>query len=157
MNLALGWFDWTDHIAFIIREENGELVLLEASQKEGVGLLRWSTFRKNNWQQLYRNIMFRHLEMSRTSERQKCLDIFVKGVIGKKYRMMRKKKEVSEELKTAYFSAELTASALKALGALSKEVSSANYKISSFTSKRTLPMLLGAKYQGEELIDFNLK
>lgn len=101
--------------------------------------------------------MFRHLETPRNPERLKQLDDFVKGVVGKKYKMTSNKKVVSEEKKTAYFSAELMASALKALGAISKETSSANYKISSFTSKKTLPMLGGSKFQDEVLIDFNLK
>lgn len=42
-----------DHVGMILKYSNGEIVLFESTGKEGVGLCRWRTFKKNNWHHLY--------------------------------------------------------------------------------------------------------
>ena len=68
-------------MALILRYGNNELVLLEATGKEGVGLCSWSCFMRNKWHLLYKKLVLRHLEMQRTDKMIETLEKFVKQVI----------------------------------------------------------------------------
>jgi len=69
-----------DHVALILRYGNNELVLLEATGKEGVGLCTWGCFMRNKWHLLYKKIVLRHLEVQRTDKMIEKLEKFVKQV-----------------------------------------------------------------------------
>ena len=69
-----------DHVALILRYGNNELVLLEATGREGVGLCSWSCFMRNKWQNLYKKLVLRHLEVQRTDKMIETLEKFVKQV-----------------------------------------------------------------------------
>ena len=42
-----------DHVALLLKYSDGDIVLLEATGLEGVGVCKWSTFKRNNWHTLY--------------------------------------------------------------------------------------------------------
>jgi len=42
-----------DHVGLILRYSTGEIVLFEATGREGVGLCRWKTFMRCKWHLLY--------------------------------------------------------------------------------------------------------
>lgn len=70
-----------DHVALLLRYGNNELVLLEATGKEGVGLCSWTCFMRNRWHLLYKKLVLRHLEMQRTDKMIDVLEKFVKQVL----------------------------------------------------------------------------
>jgi len=42
-----------DHVAMVIRLEDGKIMLLEALRESGVGLCEWSRFLNKKWNKLY--------------------------------------------------------------------------------------------------------
>lgn len=75
-----------DHIALLLRYSNSEIVLFEASQRHGngVSLLRWSDFKRNNYHSLYEKIVFRKLITPRNLEFVKLLEEFCGNTLGSK-------------------------------------------------------------------------
>jgi len=61
----------------ILKYHNGEIVLLEATGKEGVGLCRWRTFKKNNWHLLYSRMVYRQLIVKRDDDLISKIEKFV--------------------------------------------------------------------------------
>jgi hypothetical protein len=152
-----------DHVALLLRYSNGEIVLLEATGKEGVGLCRWKTFRKNNWQKLYHKLVFRKLQFDRNPESIGQVEKFVKSVVGKKYKVIlsklfKKKSNMDEELNEnrTFFCSELIAACYKKLGLLPPDISSASYWPSSFAPNKKLQFLDDAKFTGDYLLDFGI-
>jgi len=152
-----------DHVALLLRYSNGEIVLLEATGKEGVGLCRWKTFRKNNWQKLYNKLVFRKLQFDRNPDSIDHVEKFVKSVVGKKYKVIlsklfKKKANGQDELNEnrTFFCSELIAACYKKLGLLPPDISSASYWPSSFAPNKKLQLTNNAKFSGDYLLDFGI-
>jgi len=155
-----------DHVAILLRYNDGEIVLLEATGKDGVGLCRWKTFMRNDWHLLYSKLVYRHLEVERTEEFISEVEKFVKNVVGKKYKIsaskLFKKKSAlvdaaseADQLNT-FFCSELVAACYKKLRLLPQELSCATYWPGNFSCEKKLPLLKDTKLSQEQLIDFRL-
>ena len=94
-------------------------------------MLDWDIFVKNNWHRLYQKLTYRKLRHTRTQDNMQKLELFIRTVIGMKYKLnatkiFRKRCETdAENIKDdkSYFCSELVASAYKCLGLLPREVS----------------------------------
>jgi hypothetical protein len=152
-----------DHVALLLKYQNGEIVLLEATGKQGVGLSRWRTFKKNNWHLLYSKMVYRKLEMDRSDDMITKIEKFVKNSIGKKYmvsmaKLFKKRSNFQEDIEEnkTFFCSELIAACYKRLGVLPKDVSCASYWPGSFSCEKKLTLEGGASLSHEYLIDFSL-
>jgi hypothetical protein len=152
-----------DHVALLLRYSDGDIVLLEATGKEGVGLCRWRTFKRNRWHLLYSKLVYRHLEYDRTEDLISDVETFVKSVVGKKYKisaakLFKKKSELADpnEENQTFFCSELIAACYKKMNLLPVEVSCSTYWPGHFSCEKKLPFLKNAKLGPEFLIDFSL-
>jgi len=154
-----------DHVAMILRYSNGKLVLLESTGTTGVALCNWHDFMGYKWHLLYSRLVYRHLYNERDSNMMEKLEKYVKGVIGKKYKisatkLFRKKSRMDVETQLTdekgFFCSELVASAYKALGFLPSNISSGQYWPGAFSTEKTLTLTEGAYLGDEMLIDFSL-
>ncbi|CAK85784.1 unnamed protein product (macronuclear) [Paramecium tetraurelia] len=74
-----------DHVALLLRDNNGELFLFESMRQTSVNHLSWDAFMRNNWRTLYSqsNQLFEKLEQF-----VKVHNRFIaQGSIGKRYQM----------------------------------------------------------------------
>jgi len=152
-----------DHVGLILRYSTGEIVLFEATGREGVGLCRWKTFMRCKWHLLYSKIMYRKLEINRTDDVINGIEKFVRYSVGKKYKitptkLLKRKSTVKEDENVedrTFFCSELVAACYKKIGLLPQEVSAAQYLPGSFAAEKKLT-LNNAKLGSETLIDFNI-
>jgi len=74
-----------DHVAMLLRYENGKLYILEATNGEGVGIFEWNDANMKDYQDSYERVVYRHLKFKRTSgiicHLQKFLNVFWQYVI----------------------------------------------------------------------------
>lgn len=66
-----------DHAAMLLKYDDGEVVLFEATGNSGVSLCRWSFFMSKNWHLLYPKMVYRRLECTRDAQFYKKLTAFV--------------------------------------------------------------------------------
>lgn len=146
-----------DHVAMILRWQEGVVGLLETTNKTGVQILLWEDFVSYRWHLLYSRLVFRKLETERTNEMMEKLEKFLEISQGKKYSLsptkIFKNRAVGEE--ENFFCSELVASAYKALGVLSADTNSSTYLPGDFSSKKNLK-LVNSSLSQEYLIDFQL-
>lgn len=76
-----------DHVALILRYSSGNIVLFETTGETGVILTDWNDFLRYNWHEQYQKIVYRKLYCERPTEMLVDLEIFIKGTIGKKYKI----------------------------------------------------------------------
>jgi len=150
-----------DHVALLLRYSNGQLMLLEATAGTGVALVPWDEFVGFRWSVDYRCLALRRLEYTRKDEMLVALGEFLEDVVGKRYRITASKllRRVSNRKpgsEDSYFCSELVAAALKRLQLLPDHVPAANYLPGAFARANTLPLLRGAHYGDELVIDFSL-
>ncbi|CAK74538.1 unnamed protein product (macronuclear) [Paramecium tetraurelia] len=155
-----------DHVALLLRYNNGELFLFESMGQTGVSLLSWDTFMRNNWHTLYQQMVYRQLEVNRSNEFLEKLELFVKGSIGKRYQMSPSKlikrftkssesiDDLEKEDKT-FFCSELIAAAYKKMGIIDANRCAASYWPGIFAQNSKLQLTKGYLKQ-ELLIDFSL-
>lgn len=149
-----------DHIALIMSYASGKVILLEATEKEGVACLEWDYFIKMNWNSLYSRLVYRSLNTNRTPDMIDSLKRFVKNVNGKKFginpkKLIGKSSEVQPGTETNFFCSELVASAYKAMGVFPNNVKSSKFWPSDFINDEKLPFISASLGQ-EMLIDFDL-
>ena len=149
-----------DHCALIMCFASGKVILLEATDKDGVACLEWEHFLKMNWHRLYSKIIYRSLEVIRTEEMIRELEQFVKRVEGKKFgigpgKLIGKNSEIQPGTEVNFFCSELIASAYKAMGIIPNTVKSSSIWPNDFSNERKLPLVNSALGQ-EMLIDFDL-
>lgn len=150
-----------DHVALLINYVSGKVGILEATNNEGVGILMWDEFIKNDWHKLSSRLILRRLIVDRTDEMMLKLEEFVKKVDGKKFKispvklLQRNSREMPGE-EANFFCSELVASAYKSMGLLSSDVPASNYWPGDFGIDKNLS-LIGAKLGREILIDFELE
>jgi len=152
-----------DHVGMILKYSNGEIVLFESTGREGVGLCRWRTFKKNNWHLLYSKMVYRKLDIERTDDMVNKIEKFVKATVGKKYKvsatkLLKKKSDFEEEIRDdqTFFCSELVAACYKRIGLLPKEIPSSSYLPGTFSEKKKkLTLQQNAKLSSEYLIDFS--
>lgn len=149
-----------DHIALIMCFASGKVILLEATEKDGVACLEWDYFIKMNWHKMYSRLVYRSLETIRTDGMIRDLEKFVKKVDGKKFgigpgKLLGKKKNVQPGEENNFFCSELVASAYKAMGVFPGDLNSSKIWPADFLSDKKLP-LINATFGPEMLIDFDL-
>ena len=49
---SVTWSEY-DHVALVLKLSDKNIVLFEATGTEGVAVCRWTTFKRNNWHNLY--------------------------------------------------------------------------------------------------------
>jgi len=153
-----------DHVGLILRYSTGEIVLFEATGREGVGLCRWKTFMRCKWHLLYSKIMYRKLEINRSDDVINGIEKFVRYSVGKKYKitptkLLKRKSTMKEDENIenrTFFCSELVAACYKKIGLLPQDVSAAQYLPGSFAAEKKLVLQNNAKLGDETLIDFNI-
>ena len=147
-----------DHVAMVLCYSSGRIMLLEATQFQGVSLTDWSDFLYNKWQDLYEAIAFRSLIFERNDENLIKLDKFVHKVKGKNYglgpaKLLGRGSFRAPGDEKDFFCSELVASAYKALGIMNEKIPSRNFMPGSFVDDRVLG-LINAKLGPIKLINF---
>lgn len=115
-----------DHAALLLCHASGKISVFEATNAMGVALADWDEFFSNNWIELYDRIIYRKLEVERTDEMLRNLELFVENSKGKKFgfgagKMMKNGKKVKPGQEEDFFCSELIASAFKAVGLLGQD------------------------------------
>ena len=145
-----------DHVAMVVRL-NGDLMVFEANQNDGVALYRWRKFVR--YFNLYKKIAYRKLKTWRKKELHECFLNFAKKNIGKKfdigaYKLLLKQEsdfDWTQDKERGYFCSELIAKALKSAGLLDPLKASSRYWPVDLSASSTLP-LIGASLGNEQSI-----
>ncbi|CAD8094030.1 unnamed protein product [Paramecium sonneborni] len=164
-----------DHVALLLRYNNGELFIFESVGQTGVCLTSWDTFMINNWHTQYSQVVYRQLEVNRSNEFLEKLEQFVKvtknqiiiqGSIGKRYQMspsklikrFTKSNESIDDLEKddkTFFCSELIAAAYKKTGIIDANRCAASYWPGIFAQNSKLQLTKGNLKQ-QYLIDFSI-
>lgn len=146
-----------DHVGILLKDENNIVELLESTNQFGVKKVFWFDFIDFNWHLLYRRLVYRKLECTRSVEFYLKLDEYIKKVEGKKYSLSPAKifKSRDPGQEENFFCSELVASAYKALGLLPKSPKSSTYLPVHFSCKKELK-LINCSLGQEFIIDFQL-
>ncbi|KAL4453192.1 hypothetical protein ABPG74_015423 [Tetrahymena malaccensis] len=156
-----------NHVGLILRtnNESNNLLILEATGDEGVGILSWKTFLHENWQELYHKISLRKLIIERTDEMLTKMESFIRYAIGKEYsvsfsKLFKKrsnsKSDLAQDPNRTFFCSELIATIYKICGLLPLDISSGHYWPSSFEGSRNLKLTNNASLSEEFIIDFEI-
>lgn len=89
-----------DHVGLLLRNQWGELVILEALGMTGVSCLRWSVFLARKWHTCYDWIAHRRVYFGRSQKQIAALQRYVRSVLGHRYGLTVKKlltRELSDE------------------------------------------------------------
>ena len=149
-----------DHIAMIMCFASGKVILLEATEKDGVACLEWDYFIKMNWHLMYSQLVYRSLETMRSEAMIRNLEKFVKKVDGKKFginpkKLIGKNSDIEPGTENTFFCSELVASAYKAMGLFPNSLKSSSIWPADFINEKKLP-LVDARFGQEMLLDFDL-
>ncbi len=66
-----------DHVAMLLRYDNGKLYILESTNGDGVAVCEWNEQNMRDYQDCYGRIVFRHLRCKRTLESITKLQTFL--------------------------------------------------------------------------------
>ena len=145
-----------DHVALVIKFDNGEVGFLEASRAFGVSLTYWDKLFRKDWKKIYSEIWYRQLDVERSGEMIDKLQKFVNEAKGKAYSLgfHKGKKKVKPGAEQTFFCSELIASAYKVLGLLEEDVPSFRFFPSHFVGDEKLQMIRG-RLEEEKKIDMN--
>ena len=139
-----------DHVAVLLRNERGEIIVFEATGGVGVGIMPWRKFIEMGWYKSQHIISYRKLKINRTERFYSLVEEFVNINIGKTYDFslskMLKRVSVQEEQegnikreeKNSFFCSELVAALYKYLGILERTKSSTQYWPGSFEEDEDL-------------------
>ena len=135
-----------DHVAMIIRI-NGEVMVFEANQNDGVAVYAWRKFVK--YFNLYQKIAFRKLKSPRKKELHHSLLSFARKNVGKKfdigaYKVLLKQQsdfDWNEEKERGFFCSELIAKALKSVGLIEPVKACSRYWPVDFSSNGSLSLI----------------
>ncbi|CAG9325498.1 unnamed protein product [Blepharisma stoltei] len=149
-----------DHVAMILKYEDGEIGFLEATLQEGVNITLWDTYWMDNWHTLYKRIAYRNLEIERSETTLKKLENFLNGAIGKRFKislgkLVHKYQYKEPGTEKHFFCSELIASTYKAMGLLPTHISSSSYWPGDFSAAHKLKLLKGS-LGPEKVIDMSL-
>ncbi len=67
-----------DHVAMLLRYQDGRLYLLEATNNEGVAISEWNEEAAKDYQTIYKEIVYRPLQLRRTYQLVTRLEKFLK-------------------------------------------------------------------------------
>ena len=120
----------------------------------------WSSFVYNRWHLVYERLAFRKLRgYPRTLDTMQRLEIFIKEVIGKKYKLSASKifntkrsSSNNEGEEQSFFCSELIASAYKSLDLLPSEIAASQYWPGTFAEKSGLQLSGSSAYLDDEQI-----
>lgn len=149
-----------DHAAMLLCHANGKISVFEATSSMGVALADWDDFFANNWLELYSRIIYRKLEVDRTDEMLRGLELFVESTKGKKFgfgagKMVKNGKKRKPGQEEDFFCSELIASAYKAVGWLGQEVDTSKVWPGDFEKDNAIKFVNG-KFGPLVEIDFDL-
>ena len=149
-----------DHIAMIMCFASGKIILLEATEKDGVSCLEWEYFMKMDWHLMYTKIVYMSLETIRSDVMIRNLEKFVRKVDGKKFginpkKLIGKSSDTEPGTEETFFCSELVASAYKAMGLLPPTLKSSSIWPADFINEKKLP-LINSRFGQEMLLDFDL-
>lgn len=101
-----------DHVALILKNNIGEIVLFESTGNYGCELISWQAFLQHAFKNTYESMAFRHLQTTRTKDMLESLDNFIKQAKGGKYNLSARKLlfTTKQDKKNEYFCSELVAS-----------------------------------------------
>jgi len=89
-----------DHVGLLLRNQFGELVILEAMGMTGVSTLGWKNFVERKWHTCYDWIALRRVYFGRSQKQIAALQRYVRSVLGHRYGLTVKKllaRELSDE------------------------------------------------------------
>lgn len=72
-----------DHVAMILKYASGSIYALEATGGAGVGIFPWDSMVSKGWYELYNLVVYRRLDVDRTTKFLMDLETFVKENLGK--------------------------------------------------------------------------
>ncbi|CAD8075791.1 unnamed protein product [Paramecium primaurelia] len=151
-----------DHVAMILKYTNGYIYVLEATGTFGVGIFEWKHMIGKQWYELYNKVVYRQLEMQRTTDFLQKMEQFTRDNIGKAYSLTVKKLITDKSVmiasseKNTYFCSQLIAQAYKKTGILQTELSATQFWPGSFSNEKQDLILTNAKLSDEYLIGFNM-
>jgi hypothetical protein len=155
-----------DHVALLLRLDNGDVGLLEATGNNGVGVVEWKEFIANQWQSLYPELALRRVFIKRSPDVMRRLQDWCGEVIGKPYGLtiskLRQRNSVSqggEDTNSDFFCSQLVAEGLKVAGAIPRGLSSTQYWPNTFSasSETHIKCEKGVSFDAVDLtIDFSL-
>lgn len=150
-------FSKYDHVAIILRYEDGNVAFLESTSQTGVQVVLWEDFIDMDWHLLYDRLVFRKLKGRKHPKFTQKLSEFVQLVDGKKYSLNPTKLFTASTPGTeqSFFCSELIASAYKFLNILPHNTNSSSYLPVHFSEKKKL-LLENFSLGPECLIDFSL-
>ncbi|OMJ66626.1 hypothetical protein SteCoe_36461 [Stentor coeruleus] len=148
-----------DHVGLVLKFFNGEIGFIEANLLHGVVFTYWDQFFCKEQKKLYKKIVYRQLNLTRSESMLSNLDSFVQLARGKAYHFglmrARNKSILNPGQEPTFFCSELVASGLKAMGLLDSSIPSHKYYPSAFSQKSDLKLIRGY-YLDEQFIDFDL-
>ncbi|CAD8157666.1 unnamed protein product [Paramecium octaurelia] len=151
-----------DHVAMILKYTNGSIYVLEATGTFGVGIFEWKHMAGKQWYELYNKVVYRQLEIQRTTDFLLKMEQFTKENLGKAYSLTVKKiltdksVMITSSEKNTYFCSQLVAQAYKKTGILQTELSATQFWPGSFSNEKQDLELTNAKLSDEYLIGFNM-
>ncbi|CAD8121449.1 unnamed protein product [Paramecium sonneborni] len=151
-----------DHVAMILKYTNGSIYVLEATGTFGVGIFEWKHMIGKQWYELYNKVVYRQLDIKRTTDFLVKMESFTKENLGKAYSLTVRKLITDKSVmvpstdKNTYFCSQLVAQAYKKAGILQTELSATQFWPGSFSNEKQDLELTGAKLSDEYLIGFNM-
>lgn len=131
-----------DHVGLLLRFGPNNLLVLESTGREGVGVVTWKEFMEQEWHLLYPEMALRRLRFERSEERLDNIREWVLEVSGKPYRITPKKlmqrnsiSSGGEATDQGFFCSQLCAEGLKVLGVVPRGLSSTQFYPSSFSAR----------------------
>lgn len=148
-----------DHVAMLLCYSSGKIAVFEATAANGVALVDWEEFYRQNWIALYTKIIYRRLEVERSEALLMDLEKFINNTKGKSFGFSAKKVLGRSSKKAGsednFFCSELVAAAYKAIGIVRNDVDTSGIWPMHFEKEQGLG-LVNASFGPMMLIDFEL-
>eukprot|EP00828_Plagiopyla_frontata_P043350 TRINITY_DN6731_c0_g1_i1.p1 TRINITY_DN6731_c0_g1~~TRINITY_DN6731_c0_g1_i1.p1 ORF type:complete len:268 (-),score=39.93 TRINITY_DN6731_c0_g1_i1:177-980(-) len=156
-----------DHVGFLVKQDNGRILLIESTTDQGVGYTYWDFFVEMEWYKCYEKIVYRHLDVERKPQMIAAVEKFLKNVLHNNYsislkKLMQKQSVIQQQDQQAqkdktreFFCSELVASAYKRAGLLPQDKSAMQYWPGDFAQKNSSFPLLNGVLSEEFLLYFD--
>ncbi|CEL98304.1 unnamed protein product [Vitrella brassicaformis CCMP3155] len=100
-----------DHVALLLRVDNGSVLIFEATGNHGVTAVSWSDFKAFGWHKCYTKLVYRKVYFKRHPRLLASFQDFIFDVLGKPYRLTVRKllwRHRSEEIDVDHEEGEVT-------------------------------------------------
>ena len=156
-----------DHVAILVRLEDGKAAVLEATGGSGVEINLWEDFIRRGWVDIFVRMCYRKLSCRRDTAFNISLSNFINENVGKKYEITVEKlfklnslipdflkgsptqEEKAKKEYETFFCSELVAACYKACGIITHSKACSQYWPVTFTDKSFIPFLNGAKLEAQ--------